>query len=385
MRNEIESHEHDNEQPLEADGGLPAVAKKSSTTGTAQKIVVLGICIVTILALAAVNGVFSGADDSDSSERESSLSISNRLGPTPEPPAPPIERIEPTAPDEASSAVVRTQIAPPPPMASSPTAQHEEMTPRQRKRMGSLVTGKEGTATTSESAPVAVQTGTGGLDGEQPFNRADDLATMLEPTRVQGARASVLRDRSYFLTKGTNIDCTLSVAISSDQPGGLTCVLARDVYSTDGKIKLLEAGSVAVGEYKGGLMRGQARIFAIWTRIETPSGVLIELDSPATDALGRGGIGGYIDTHFAERFGGSIMLSIIGDIGRYASNRARSGDNNQIQFAGTSDSMRDAAAIALENSINIPNTLHANQGDVVNIYVARDLDFRGVYSLEIEK
>lgn len=383
MKNEIESHEHDNNtQPLAADGGLPSVARKSSSTGTAQKIVVLGICVITILALAAVNGVFSSDDDSKNIKNESTLSIANRLGPTPEPPPPPIERTEPTKREDAGEAVFSTQMAPPPPISGG-TPQNQ-ISPRQRKRMGTLVMGTQGTTTPSET-PTAIQTSMGGLDGDQPHNRADDLATMLKPTRVQGARASILQDRSFFLTKGTNIDCTLSVAISSDQPGGLTCVIARDVYSTDGKIKLLEAGSVAVGEYRGGLMRGQARIFAIWTRIETPSGVLIELDSPATDALGRGGIGGYIDTHFAERFGGSIMLSIIGDIGRYASNRARSGDNNQIQFAGTSDSMRDAAAIALENSINIPNTLHANQGDIVNIYVARDLDFRGVYSLEIEK
>jgi type IV secretion system protein VirB10 len=40
------------------------------------------------------------------------------------------------------------------------------------------------------------------------------------------------------------------------------------------------------------------------------------------------------------------------------------------------------AAKALENSINIPPTLYKNQGERVAIFVARDLDFRGVYGLE---
>jgi len=40
------------------------------------------------------------------------------------------------------------------------------------------------------------------------------------------------------------------------------------------------------------------------------------------------------------------------------------------------------ASIALENSINIPPTLYKNHGDVVSIFVARDLDFSSVYDLK---
>ena len=40
------------------------------------------------------------------------------------------------------------------------------------------------------------------------------------------------------------------------------------------------------------------------------------------------------------------------------------------------------AKIALENSINIQPTGYANQGQMVNILVARDVDFSDVYSLK---
>ena len=36
---------------------------------------------------------------------------------------------------------------------------------------------------------------------------------------------------------------------------------------------------------------------------------------------------------------------------------------------------------ALEQSINIPPTLNKNHGELVNIFVARDVDFSSVYQL----
>ena len=43
------------------------------------------------------------------------------------------------------------------------------------------------------------------------------------------------------------------------------------------------------------------------------------------------------------------------------------------------------AAIAVEQSINIPPTLNKHQGELVSIFVARDLDFSGVYRLRVSE
>lgn len=223
----------------------------------------------------------------------------------------------------------------------------------------------------SSSSLLGGGNGGGGRNGE--------LAERLQPTRLEGAQASVLQNRDMLITQGTMLDCALDTRIVSTQPGMLTCHTSRDVYSTSGRVVLLERGSKIVGQYEGGIQQGQGRIFALWTRIETPKGVVINLDSPGTGPLGEGGLDGHIDTHFAARFGGAILISLIGDVGSWLSNQGGGSDN--IQFNQTSDGAQQAAVEALRNSVNIPPTLTKNQGERVGVYVARDLDFSDVYQL----
>lgn len=220
----------------------------------------------------------------------------------------------------------------------------------------------------------------GGLMGGG--NGGGELAEKLQPMRLSGSRAGQLRNRDLLITQGTQLDCVLETKMVTTQPGMTTCHLTRDVYSTSGRVVLLDRGSKVVGFYQGGLRQGQARIFVQWSRVETPSGVVINLDSPGTGPLGEAGLGGWIDRHFWERFGGAIMISMIGDLGDWASRQGSSQGDNSIQFSNTSNGVESAAAEALRNSINIPPTLYKNQGERVNILVARDLDFSDVYSLE---
>lgn len=185
-----------------------------------------------------------------------------------------------------------------------------------------------------------------------------------------------------MLTQGAMIDCQLETRLVTTQPGMTSCYTTRNVYSSNGRVVLIDRGSKVVGHYQGGIVQGQASIFVLWTRIETPKGVIINLDSPGTDSLGESGLDGYIDTHFWQRFGGAIMMSLIGDLGEYAAKQGKQKKGDTIQFNNTTAGMQDAVVEALKNSINIPPTLYKNQGERISIFVARDLDFGGIYELE---
>ena len=136
---------------------------------------------------------------------------------------------------------------------------------------------------------------------------------------------------------------------------------------------LLEKGTRVLGEYRSSLRQGQRRLFVLWTRAVTPAGVAIALASPATDPLGRAGFDGEFDTHFWDRFGGALLMSIVDD-GAYAVAGRDTG-------SATARLPSEAAGIALQNSINIPPSLRKAQGSEVSIFVAQDLDFSTVYGL----
>lgn len=121
-------------------------------------------------------------------------------------------------------------------------------------------------------------------------------------------------------------------------------------------------------------------MFVLWARAKTPHGVIVNLVSPATDSLGRSGFDGEIDNHFWERFGGALLLSIVSDGSRIGGQQI---SKSEIEINSTQNAGNSAAAIATEQSINIPPTLTKNQGELVSIFVARDLDFSFVYDLRL--
>ena len=214
-----------------------------------------------------------------------------------------------------------------------------------------------------------------GLGEAQPRN---ELLDKLKPTPLDGLRASRLPNRNLIVTQGTSIPCVLETAMSSDVPGFVSCVVLRDVMSDSGNVVLMEKGTQIVGEYRGDLRRGSQRLFVLWTRAKTPTGVIVALSSPATDALGRAGFDGEVDTHFWQRFGAALLLSIAGDASAIGRQQLQ---NNEIQINNSTAAANNAAAIVVDRSINIPPTLTKNQGELVNVFVARDLDFSSVYRL----
>ena len=90
-----------------------------------------------------------------------------------------------------------------------------------------------------------------------------------------------------------------------------TCILAADTFGVDGKVVLLERGTKLIGETRGQVQQGTARVFVLWTEARTLTGVVVPLDSPGADELGRSGLPGEVNRHFWERFGAALLISVV--------------------------------------------------------------------------
>ncbi len=209
-----------------------------------------------------------------------------------------------------------------------------------------------------------------------------------EPAELQVAPttlASYLRKPDTLLLRGAYLRCVLETHIVTDVPGFTSCVITEPVYSVNGKRLLLPKGSKLSGSY-GGSATGP-RVAVIWDRITTPTGLDVTMSSPGVDNLGGAGHPGDYNAHWASRIASSLMISLLADAFKYAA--AENGpeqtsvSNNgtivsQPYESATARTMERLANRALDESMNRPPTVTINQGTVLNVYVAKDVDFSAV-------
>jgi type IV secretion system protein VirB10 len=214
-----------------------------------------------------------------------------------------------------------------------------------------------------------------------------------------------------LVAQGTMIRGVLETAINSDLPGMVRAQTLEDVWSFDGRRVLIPKGSRLIGEYRSGITRGQTRVFIVWTRMLRADGASVQLGSFGTDALGRSGMPGEVDNKYLERFGSAILLSVVGgatqfiaglgqntndavsstlqivdpatgqtiSVPRDTSSAQRIANARQITGAQTAQILTQLAQEALKDSINIPPTIHVDQGEKIIVFVRRDLDFSAFY------
>ena len=186
-------------------------------------------------------------------------------------------------------------------------------------------------------------------------------------------------NRSLTLPKGGTFGCALKTRIVSEQSGFVSCQILRNVYSDDGRVLLIERGAHMDGEYTARYRQGQTRIFVIWTRVRTPNGVTIDIESPATGQLGEAGVDGYVDNHWLQRFGGALLITLIDNAVKISVAKQQSGST--VIAGDSGETMAKVAEKMLDSTINMPPTIYKNQGEVIGIYVSKDVDFSRVYEL----
>lgn len=267
------------------------------------------------------------------------------------PPAAPAPRIQiPAAPPRPQIVYVPQPappqmpvVAPPAPVSAAPA-------------MVVDTTGGGGGAAAEGATPAPVIDGGGG----------GGPATAIAGTR---SRAGVLANRTTTVAQGTLIPAVMETAFNSTRPGLARAIVSQDVRGFDGRRVLIPRGSRLIGEYRSDVQPGQRRALVNWTRLIRPDGATINIGSPATDPLGRGGIRANVNSHFFERFAGSLLRSAV-DLGITLAAGAANAPVVLLP-GGVGNGIASAPQ-------RVTPTLTVRAGTSISVFVARDLDFTGV-------
>ncbi|MGO4701116.1 TrbI/VirB10 family protein [Dyella sp. 2RAB6] len=338
------------------------------------------LALMVVLAFWLISG--ATRHDAPKKAKEETVTVPDAPKPIPLPPPPP-RLPEP----------IQVTQTPPLPMNTVPTPKREE-----GPRGPTLV---ERRMMTGNSAAQSVDAQGNPLPAGNPYLAGMPGANPNQPAQQQGdpnrpdfglnsldknSSAQTVHNPDTLMQRGTYIRCVLETRIISDFPGFTTCIVTEPVYSFNGHKLLLPKGSKVLGKYQS-VPKGP-RIAVIWDRIITPNGVDVNMSSPGIDNLGSAGHPGQYDAHWPSRIGAAMLISLLSDAFKYEAaehgprqTTVSNGVVTQSPFeSNTAATIQTLASQAVREAANRLPTVTVNQGTVLYVYVAKDVDFSGVVS-----
>ncbi|MBY0354684.1 MAG: TrbI/VirB10 family protein [Rickettsiales bacterium] len=368
----------DNGQEDDLRSGAPMISAKPS-----RVLFVLGgagAFFVVILLL------LFGGGGKEKIEGDKRAAISNMQGQNMAPPVVPME----IPPPQITMPPPSPPISPPTvdvPVLETDSATEEQRLQRIRSEMLAV---NKGQGLFADDSPEDAQQARDAFASTDPnLGFANRAIAASEAPKV---KAGFLGDLSAIIAQGKLIHAVLETAIDTTLPGSLRAIVSRDIYAEQTRNILIPKGSRLIGVYNTGILRGQDRVFIIWTRVIRPDGIDIYVNSPGVDNLGRAGLEGYLDQKYKEIFTGAILTSVIAIGAAAAADSISGGQDVQTttNTDGSSTSSGDPTSFATLNAVgNISNVgrsvvdglldlrpnITVDQGTKVNVFVNRDLYF----------
>ena len=277
----------------------------------------------------------------------------------------------PQLPRPAPAPVAAAQPIPlmPPPRAPALPRTPAAQAPQEPSLVQRRIAATEAGEAAPPTIPAALPSAGNGLPGS-----ADSEITSAQP----------LTKPDTLMQRGTYIRCVLETRIISDISGYSTCLVTEPVYSFNGHTLLLPKGSKILGSYQKN--QSQRRVEVVWDRIITPTGIDVNMKSPGIDNLGGAGLPGQYDAHWGSRIGAALLISMLSDAFKYEAAKhgpttttISNGYVTQEPFeSNTARTVQNLADQAVREAANRPPTVTINQGTVIYVYVAKDVDFSGV-------
>lgn len=195
----------------------------------------------------------------------------------------------------------------------------------------------------------------------------------------------------YEVTAGMIVPAVLVTQGDSDLPGVMTARVRENVYDqTTGRNLLIPQSTLIVGVYDSVVTHGQSRLLVAWQRLIYPDGTKLNIGGmPGTDLIGAAGFQDQVDRHYKRVFGSALLLSVItagttlsqddSTGGGFGSERSTRDQISDTLANALGQNLGDLANEMIRREMNVQPTIKIRPGYRFNVFVNKDLVFRGPY------
>lgn len=190
--------------------------------------------------------------------------------------------------------------------------------------------------------------------------------------------ATMVHHPDFLIRAGDIIPCLPVDAQYSGKMSFTTCEVPTWFRSSNQHRGLLPPHTRLFGQIREGLQAGETRLGITYSLIQTPW-FDMPVNSPAGDAMGRGGVEGDVQTFFWDRAGAVGLYALMDagtgigqDMAMQAMSRTSQYGGMSLNLTGPGESL---ASQELNSRINRPPVLTRDQALPVTVTVGQNLDF----------
>jgi len=189
---------------------------------------------------------------------------------------------------------------------------------------------------------------------------------------------SVHGPKPLTIMEGSVLPCILKEGAISDMPGQLNAEINENVYDDmTGDTLLIPHGSRIVTKYDVAVSAGQNRLGVISQRLIFPDTSSRQLGSMSVaDQSGLAGLHDLLDTHFWEKFGAALTISLVGAGAQLAQPQtsAFAAPSGLSSATGAMTQQLSQFGMAqAQNGLSIPNTIELRPGLACLVKLNKDV------------
>ena len=208
-------------------------------------------------------------------------------------------------------------------------------------------------------------------------NPASDVGQPLNTPTPENAAPSALQQavgNRYRLFEGTIIETVLTNRLTGSLAGPVNTMVTTDVYSRDRQHLLIPQGTRALGEVAEVTSFGQQRLAVMFHRLIMPDGFSVDLDQfSGMNQIGETGLRDQVDHHYLQTFGVSIAIGAIAGLSQVNTRGGFDASGADLYRQGAASSLSQSALRILDRYLNVLPTFTIREGHRIKIYLAGDL------------